>query len=65
MNASNAVAAALVEKERELDTLMQSLKERDLMIDESNSVIESLNQQIMYKDHEIIMYKQQNDELNE
>jgi phage-related baseplate assembly protein len=43
MNASNAVAAALVEKERELETLMQSLKERDLMIDESNTVIESLN----------------------
>lgn len=65
MNASNAVAAALVEKERELETLLQNLKERDLMIEENNNVIESLNRQILYKDSEISMYKQQNDELNE
>lgn len=35
------------------------------MVEENNGVIKALHQQIMYKDHEISMYKTQNDELIE
>lgn len=44
MNASNAIAASLVEKEKELDILQQKIKDQNLHISELESNLETLNQ---------------------
>lgn len=65
MNASNMVAAAMVEKENELEQFKVKLQELKDKLTERDSDVEKLTHQIAYKDQEIQMYKAQSEELLE
>jgi septal ring factor EnvC (AmiA/AmiB activator) len=57
MNASNMVAQAMIEKEKENQVIQDQLHESEKKITELEESIKEYEQNIMYKDQEIACYK--------
>lgn len=53
MNASNMVAAAIIDKENEIKILMDQMEEKDDRLKERDLEVEKLSHQIVYKEQEI------------
>ena len=57
MKASNMVAEAIIEKEKENQVTVELLSEANARINSMGEQLEHMEQQVMYKDQEISCYK--------